>query len=60
MASAVLCRDKAILHMAAEKVLAYLRMLREVMRCGDGANDVLHNSVVEAIHFTCQALNLTS
>jgi hypothetical protein len=40
-ASAILPRDMAILPMAAENDPAHLRLLREVMRCVDNADDVL-------------------
>jgi hypothetical protein len=59
--SAILRRDTAIFPMAAEDDLAHLRMLREVMRHVDNADDVLlRDPLVAAVHSTCQALSPTS
>jgi hypothetical protein len=50
-ASAVLRRDTAVLPMAAESDLAHLRMLREVMRRVDNADDaLLRDPFLAAVH----------
>jgi hypothetical protein len=57
-ASAVLRPDTAVLPMAD---LAHLRMLREVMRRADNADDaLLRDPLVAAVHSSCQALTPTS
>jgi hypothetical protein len=63
-ASAILRRshiDMAILPVAADNDVAHLRMLREVMRRVDSADDaLLRDPLVAAVHSICQALGLTS
>jgi hypothetical protein len=47
--------------MAAENDLAHLRLLREVMRRADNADDaLLRDPLVAAVHYSCQALTPTS
>jgi Reverse transcriptase (RNA-dependent DNA polymerase) len=60
-ASDVLRHDTAVLPMAAEIDLAHLRMLREVMRRVDNADDaLLRDPLVAAVHSSCQSLTPTS
>jgi hypothetical protein len=60
-ASAVMRRDMAVLPMAAENDLAHLRLLREVVRRIDNADDaLLRDPLVAAVYSSCQALTPSS
>jgi hypothetical protein len=54
-ASAILRRDEAILPKAAKRGLAHLRMLREVMRRVDNADNSYYATLVVAVHSSCQS-----